>query len=157
MYIRAICLVTAALFSGVCLAQQASSELELNLDQFEGQATPQPDENLELNLDQFKETESQSLPADPLGTENSTQQSQQDENLDLNLNQFDKPNADKQTQALPQAKAETSPTVDTTGTSIDSMGAEGSRFKHTRALIVGGIMVLAFLYWLSRRRRNRRV
>jgi len=156
MYIRAICLVTATLFSGICLAQQASSDLELNLDQFDGEVKQPTDENLELNLDQFKDQESQLLPADPLGTENNAEQRKQDESLDLNLNQFDESSPDNRTEPLPQVKAEASPTVDTAGTSIDSTGGEPSGFKHTRALIVGGIMVLAFFYWLSRRRRNRR-
>jgi len=150
MFKRATILVTAALFSGLCFAQQTSPDLELNLDQFDGETKQQVEENLgeenlELNLDQFKDTDSISLPADPVSTNNG---GQSDKNLDLNLDQFDKSNSNAREEPLPQVRAETSSGTDTTGTA--------PRFKHTRTLIIAGVMLLAFFYWLSRRRRNRR-
>lgn len=151
-------LVVAVFLSAanLCLAQfnsgseNAPAETQLNLEQFNASDSTVVDSNkdLQLNLEQFE--------------------SANDADLKLNLEQFENTRKDLQANVRPgssdmelnleQFGDGAAKQINTTGSKANDIGEQVVRQNpgYTRVLIVGGILVLFFLYFLSRRKRVNR-
>ncbi len=182
MTIRAIWFISAIILTGLgnsALAQQtatdSSQELKLNLDGFSDtleQAPEQPPEQAtgkQLNLEQF---DNQEKPAGDL--ELNLQQFDDkpqtaDKNLQLNLDQFEKSGQSSLENNLPTDTKNTELNLeqfDNGEKHADKINPGGSaasriddtaqpKFRYMREFIVGGLLLLVFLFIMSKRRRRR--
>lgn len=120
------------------LAQQTEStsgDLQLNLEQFPDAQVSPAKEELELNLEQFEKT-------DDSGNPDSTG------NLELNLEQFD--NKGQSNTNIGSGNSESA------GRATRVEKSDTPTYNYRQIFLVGGAVFLVFLYFLSRRRKNRR-
>lgn len=127
-------LLFMASVTGVPAQQTGSStqELQLNLEQFPDTQASTPKEELKLNLEQFEKTND----------------ADSNENLQLNLEQFDKNNQSGSNINTGDSKS--------TGkaTRIDKSTSPQYNYRHI--FMVGGLVLLVFLYVFSRRKKSKR-
>jgi len=145
--IAGFCSVLLLLTFGIAeksVAQDQTKELKLNLEQFPDNAgTADQNKELKLNLEQFDKTDEQ-----------------KSTDLELNLEQFDKQESvekDSDTELelnLDQFEGNSS-VLGNSDSQSGNTGIVSPTYNYRHIFIIGGLVFLVFLYYLSRRRKRR--
>lgn len=115
------------------VTNDSNGELKLDLEQFDNNQE-NPNKDLELNLEQF----------DQQKNSNDSETPTTDGELELDLDKFDK-------------NSESSAQVGKTDSSATRMSESASaRYNYRHIFLVGGLVLIVFLYFMSRRRKSRR-